>query len=50
VVTTALRRRGILIRDCSSIDGCTERMVRVAVRIRPENDRLLAALTDVLGQ
>jgi threonine-phosphate decarboxylase len=48
IVAAALRRQGILIRDCSSIEGCTGRMIRVAVRRRQENKRLLAALTTLL--
>jgi threonine-phosphate decarboxylase len=47
-VTAALRQRGILIRDCSSIEGCTDRMIRVAVRRRRDNDRLISALTKLL--
>ncbi len=43
-VTAQLRRQGLLVRDCSSIEGCTARMIRVAVRARRDNDRLLAAL------
>jgi threonine-phosphate decarboxylase len=48
MITAALRRQGILVRDCSSIEGCTERMIRVAVRRRQDNQRLLAALTRLL--
>lgn len=48
-MTAALRRQGILIRDCSSFHGCTGRMVRVALRKRRDNMRLLAAMTRVLG-
>ena len=47
-VTASLRRRGLLIRDCSSFPGCTSRMIRVAVRRRQDNTRLLAALTRLL--
>ena len=36
--------RGILIRDCRSFAGLSERHLRVAVRTRAENLRLLAAL------
>lgn len=48
VITTALRREGILIRDCSRWEGCSERMIRVAVRLRRDNARLLAALKRLL--
>jgi threonine-phosphate decarboxylase len=36
-------RHGILIRDCSSFRGLDEYYVRVAVKTRPENERLLDA-------
>jgi threonine-phosphate decarboxylase len=49
-ITAALRRRDLLVRDCSSIEGCTERMIRVAIRRRPDNRRLLAALTRLLAK
>lgn len=39
-----LARASILVRDCRSFDGLTEYHMRVAVRTRPENLRLLAAL------
>jgi threonine-phosphate decarboxylase len=48
VVTAALRRRGMLIRDCSSLEGCTLRMIRIALRTKRDNDRLLAALGAIL--
>ncbi|WP_309492926.1 threonine-phosphate decarboxylase CobD [Candidatus Hecatella orcuttiae] len=41
-------RQGILIRDCSSFRGLSSRHVRVAVRSRRENLRLLEALRKVL--
>ena len=44
----ALRRHGILIRDCSRVPGLNVRSVRVAVRTRVENDRLLDALAAVI--
>ena len=44
----ALRRRGVLIRDCSQVPGLNDRSVRVAVRTRADNDRLLHALTAVI--
>jgi threonine-phosphate decarboxylase len=47
-ITAALRRQNILIRDCSSIQGCSRRMIRVAVRRRDDNERLMAALTGLL--
>ncbi|MBI4002648.1 MAG: threonine-phosphate decarboxylase [Nitrospira defluvii] len=45
-----LRRHGILIRDCSQVPGLNARSVRVAVRTRADNDRLLHALTAVIRQ
>lgn len=44
----ALRRQGILIRDCSQVPGLNARSVRVAVRTRADNDRLLQALSTVI--
>ena len=43
-IQQALGPRGILIRDCRSFDGLTEYHVRLAIRSRAENLRLLAAL------
>ena len=43
-ITAELRQQGLLVRDCSSVEGCTGRMIRIAVRARKDNDRLLAAL------
>ncbi|MBM4124551.1 MAG: threonine-phosphate decarboxylase [Nitrospira sp.] len=40
----ALRRQGLLIRDCSSVAGLNERTIRVAVRTPGQNRRLVAAL------
>lgn len=44
-----LLRRGILVRDCSSFKGLDEYYVRVAVRTRGENEKLLEALMTVVG-
>lgn len=43
-----LRRQGLLIRDCSQVPGLNDRSIRVAVRSRADNDRLLGALADIL--
>ena len=43
-----LRRQGILIRDCSQVPGLNVRSVRVAVRTRIDNDRLLDALAAII--
>ena len=45
-----IRRQGILIRDCSQVPGLNARSVRVAVRTRADNDRLLHALAAVIRQ
>jgi len=44
----ALRRQGLLIRDCSQVPGLNDRSVRVAVRTRADNDRLLQALSTLI--
>ena len=40
--------RGILVRDCSNYVGVRKGHIRVAVRTKAENDRLLAAIREVL--
>lgn len=40
--------RGILIRDCSSYKNLDPYYIRMAVRTRAENDKLLAALRDII--
>lgn len=47
-ITERLRGRGVLIRDCSSVPGANSRSVRLAVRTRIENDRLLRELSPLL--
>jgi threonine-phosphate decarboxylase len=47
-VTVELRRRGLLIRDCSSVPGLSPRSIRVAVLGKGDNDRFLAALKKAL--
>ena len=47
-VTRALWRHGMLIRDCSHIDGLTSRMIRVAVRTKSENERLITEFRRIL--
>lgn len=48
VVAAELRRQGLLIRDCSRVPGLTTRTIRVAVRARSENDRLIACFAKIL--
>ncbi|MBS0172143.1 MAG: threonine-phosphate decarboxylase [Nitrospira sp.] len=47
-VVSVLRRQGLLLRDCSKVPGLNGRSLRVAVRTRSENDRLLKALASVV--
>jgi len=47
-LTEKLGQRGILIRDCSSFPGLSNRYVRIAVRTRRENNRLVEALREFL--
>jgi threonine-phosphate decarboxylase len=47
-IVADLRRQGMLLRDCSSVQGCTQRTIRIAIRAKAENDRLLAALSPLL--
>ncbi|MFQ6080544.1 MAG: threonine-phosphate decarboxylase CobD [Candidatus Bathyarchaeia archaeon] len=42
-------RYGILIRDCSSFRGLDEYYIRVAIRTRQDNEKLLAVLKKVIG-
>jgi threonine-phosphate decarboxylase len=44
-----LARQGILVRDCRSFKGMGNRFLRVAVKRRRDNRRLLAALQNVVG-
>ncbi|MBA5873151.1 MAG: threonine-phosphate decarboxylase [Nitrospira sp. CR1.2] len=44
---SVLRRQGLLLRDCTHVPGLNDRSLRVAVRTRRENDRLLKALSCV---
>ena len=44
-----LRQRGLLIRCCGDFAGLDETWHRVAVRTHAENQRLIAALTEVLA-
>jgi threonine-phosphate decarboxylase len=44
-----LRQRGIAIRDLSALPGCGPGMYRIGVRLRPDNERLVAAAADYFG-
>ena len=48
-LASALRARGILIRDCANFPFLDEHFLRVAVRSAEENARLLAALAELLA-
>lgn len=45
-----LRERGILLRDCGNYHGLCDGWYRVAVRTGEENDRLTAALEEILKE
>ena len=45
-----LRRRGILLRDCSNYRGLKEGWYRTAVRTHSDNQRLIAALEEILKE
>jgi len=47
-LAAALRRQGMLIRDCSMVEGCTQRTIRIAIRTKVENDRLVSTLSMLL--
>ncbi|WP_214629409.1 threonine-phosphate decarboxylase CobD [Paenibacillus agaridevorans] len=42
-------RRGVLIRDASRFQGLDHRYIRVAIKLREQNERLLRALSECLG-
>jgi threonine-phosphate decarboxylase len=44
-----LARHNILVRDCSNFAGLGKRFIRVAIRRREENWRLITALIDIVG-
>jgi len=48
-VAAKLRERGMLIRDCSVVPGLSNRTIRIAVRNSRENDRLIAAISELIG-
>ena len=49
-VVSVLRRQGLLIRDCSQVPGLNDRSIRLAVRSRADNDRLVRSLSEILGK
>ncbi|MBY9078153.1 threonine-phosphate decarboxylase [Paenibacillus sp. HN-1] len=48
VVQRMLGAQGILVRRCAGFKGLDDRFFRIAVRTRPENERLAAALRNTL--
>ncbi len=46
----AVRRQGILIRDCSNYPGLQDTYIRIAVRSHAENERLLRVFQKVLAR
>lgn len=49
-LSTRLAEYGVLVRDCGSFHGLGNNYIRVAVKTPEENDRLIAALGDVISQ
>ncbi len=47
-MTEQLRNEGLLVRDCSSVPGCSARSIRLAVRSQQDNDQLIASLSRLL--
>lgn len=43
-VAAALRRHGVLVRDCSAVPGLTDATIRIAIRSSAENNRLVELL------
>jgi threonine-phosphate decarboxylase len=48
-LTDEMARKGILIRNCSAYQGLDKYFIRVAVRTREENARLISSLREVLN-
>ncbi len=49
-ITATLRKRGLLIRDCSSVPGTNSRSIRLAVRTVQDNDRIVRTISHLLLQ
>ena len=49
-ITNRMKQRGILIRDCSNYPGLGPGSYRIAIRTRPENEQLIAALAEALQE
>ncbi|MEW6326045.1 MAG: threonine-phosphate decarboxylase CobD [Thermodesulfobacteriota bacterium] len=48
-LTDEMAKKGILIRNCSTYQGLDKHFIRVAVRTREENARLISSLREVLN-
>lgn len=48
-LTDEMARKGILIRNCSTYRGLGKNFIRIAVRTREENNRLITAFREVLN-
>ena len=46
----SMGEQGILIRDASRFDGLDARFCRIAVKLRADNDRLLAVMAQCLNR
>ena len=47
-IISALRNKGILVRDCSNFKGLNRKYIRIAVKSRKDNMRLLKELSNFL--
>jgi len=48
MIREKLGHRGMLVRDCSGFFGLDSRFIRIAIRTRRENNRLIKALRELL--
>ncbi len=49
-VCDALAAKGVLVRDCSSFRGAGDSFIRITVGKREQNEKLLAAMQDVVAE
>ena len=49
-VCRQLKAKGILVRDCSNFHGLDDSYIRIAVKSRPDNLRLIEELADLCGR
>lgn len=48
-LTELMGKRGIMVRDCAGFSGLAGRYLRLAVKTRPENEKLIHAFKDIWG-